>query len=215
MGRELYEKFFKNYTRKQWGLDPSELDASVIARIPVRTNRDDRYFADTYQVMPQHGYTRMFERMLGHPNIKVLLNADYQEVRNLIPHREVVFTGPVDEFFDYRYGRLPYRSLQFKFETLDQEVAQAAPVINYPNDGPWTRVTEFKYLTGQVHPKTTLVYELPDGRGRPVLPGSASGEPGAVPEIRGAGRGHAATCTSSAGWPRTSTTTWTRWWRRR
>ena len=170
VGRELYEKFFKNYTRKQWGLDPSELEASVIARIPVRTNKDDRYFGDTYQVMPKHGYTRMFERMLDHPNIKVLLNADYQEVRNLIPHREVVFTGPVDEFFDYRYGRLPYRSLQFRFETLDQAVAQEAPVINYPNDGPWTRVTEFKYLTGQVHPKTTLVYELPTAEGDPYYP---------------------------------------------
>ena len=120
--------------------------------------------------MPKHGYTRMFERILGEPNIKVLLNADFQEVRNLIPHREVVFTGPVDEFFDYRYGRLPYRSLQFKFETLNQEVAQAAPVINYPNDGPWTRVTEFKYLTGQVHPKTTLVYELPTSEGDPYYP---------------------------------------------
>ena len=101
VGRELYEKFFRNYTRKQWGLDPSELDASVTARVPVRTNRDDRYFTDTYQAMPLHGYTRMFERMLQHPNIKILLNADYREIKSLIPHRHLIYTGPVDEYFDY------------------------------------------------------------------------------------------------------------------
>src|SRR5215207_4593256 len=108
VGREIYEKFFRNYTRKQWGLDPSELDAAVTARLPVRTNRDDRYFTDTYQVMPLHGYTRMFERMLAHSNIKILLNADYREVRHLILHDEVISTGPIDEFFEYRFGRLPY-----------------------------------------------------------------------------------------------------------
>jgi UDP-galactopyranose mutase len=170
VGRELYDKFFRNYTRKQWGLDPSELDAAVTARVPVRTNCDDRYFNDTYQVMPKHGYTRMFERMLAHPNIKVLLNADYREVRSLIPHREVVFTGPIDEFFDYRFGRLPYRSLEFKFETLNVPVAQEGPVINYPNENAYTRVTEFKYLTGQEHPKTTLVYEYAKADGDPYYP---------------------------------------------
>ncbi len=157
VGRELYEKFFRNYTRKQWGLDPSELDASVTARVPVRTNRDDRYFTDSYQVMPLHGYTRMFERMLSHPNIKILLNADYHEVEGTIPHAEVIFTGPVDEYFDHCYGKLPYRSLDFKFETRNVPVAQSAPVINYPNENAYTRVTEFKYLTGQEHAKTTLV----------------------------------------------------------
>src|SRR5688572_27973662 len=130
VGRELYEKFFRNYTRKQWGLDPSELDASVTSRVPVRTNRDDRYFTDTYQVMPLGGYTRMFERMLAHPNIKILLNANYREVAESIPHTEVIFTGPVDEFFDYRFGKLPYRSLDFKFETLNVPVAQQGPVID-------------------------------------------------------------------------------------
>src|SRR3954470_21476183 len=114
VGRHPSEKFFRNYTRKQWGLDPSELDAAVTARVPVRTNCDDRYFTDTYQVMPLHGYTRMFERMLTHPNVMMLLNADYREVRQMIPHNEVIFTGPVDEFFEYRFGKLPYRSLQFK-----------------------------------------------------------------------------------------------------
>src|ERR671913_1532346 len=170
VGRELYEKFFRNYTRKQWGLDPSELDASVTSRVPVRTNRDDRYFTDTYQVMPLHGYTRMFERMLTHPNIKILLNTDYREIEGVIPYREVIFTGPVDEFFDYRFGRLPYRSLEFRFETLNVPVAQPAPVVNYPNDNPYTRVTEFKYLSGQEHPKTTLVYEYARAEGDPYYP---------------------------------------------
>ena len=170
VGRELYEKFFRNYTRKQWGLDPSELDAAVTARVPVRTNCDDRYFTDTYQVMPRHGYTRMFERMLTHPNIMILLNADYREVRQMIPHAEVIFTGPVDEFFEYRFGRLPYRSLQFEFETRNVPVAQEGPVINYPNENAYTRVTEFKYLTGQEHPKSTVVYEYPRDEGDPYYP---------------------------------------------
>ena len=170
VGRELYEKFFQNYTRKQWGLDPSQLDAAVTSRVPVRTNLDDRYFTDTYQVMPLHGYSRMFERMVAHPRIMVLLNAEYREVRKMIPHKEVIFTGPIDEFFDYRFGKLPYRSLDFKFETRDVPVAQEAPVINYPNENAFTRVTEFKYLTGQEHSKTTLVYEFPRAEGDPYYP---------------------------------------------
>jgi UDP-galactopyranose mutase len=170
VGRELYEKFFRNYTRKQWGLDPSELDATVTSRVPVRTNMDDRYFTDTYQAMPKHGMTRMFERMLSHPNIKILLNADYREVRQVIPHAELVYTGPVDEYFDYRYGKLPYRSLEFKFETFNKEWLQPVAVINYPNDNPYTRVTEFKHLTGQEHHKTTLVYEYPKAVGDPYYP---------------------------------------------
>ena len=143
VGRELYEKFFRNYPRKQWGLDPSELDASVTARVPTRTNRDGRYFTDTYQAMPLHGYTRMFERMLDHPNIKVLLNADYREVEPVIPYREMVYTGPVDEFFDFAYGPLPYRSIHFELKTLDMPRFQEAAVVNYPNDYAYTRCTEF------------------------------------------------------------------------
>jgi len=170
VGRELYEKFFRNYTRKQWDLDPSELDAAVTARVPVRTNRDDRYFNDTYQAMPLHGLTRMFERMLSHPNIKVLLNANYREVQKCLPHDEVIYTGPVDEFFDNRYGRLPYRSLDFKFETLNKECHQPVAVINYPNENLYTRVTEFKHLTGQEHQKTTLVFEYPRASGDPYYP---------------------------------------------
>ena len=170
VGRELYEKFFRNYTRKQWGLDPSELDASVTARVPTRTNRDDRYFSDSYQAMPQNGYTRMFEKMLDHPNIKVMLNTDYMEVKKFIPYKEMIYTGPVDGYFDYRYGKLPYRSLEFKHETLNTSVYQPAPVVNYPNEHLYTRVTEFKYLTGQEHSKTSIVYEYPRAEGDPYYP---------------------------------------------
>jgi UDP-galactopyranose mutase len=170
VGRELFNKFFRGYTRKQWGLEASELDAQVTARIPTRTNRDDRYFNDVHQAMPKHGYTRMFERMLDHPNIKVLLNADYREVRAVIPHREVIYTGPIDEFFEHRFGPLPYRSLSFRFETHPVEQFQPVGTINYPNDYDYTRVTEFKHLTGQIHPQTTIVYEHPRAEGDPYYP---------------------------------------------
>ena len=170
VGRELYEKFFRNYTRKQWALDPSELDAQVTARVPTRTNRDDRYFTDSYQSMPLHGFTRMFENMLDHPNIKIMLNTDYRDVREFIPYKEMVYTGPIDEFFDYRFGKLPYRCLEFKHETHDRAVFQPAAVVNYPNDYAYTRCTEFKYLTGQEHAKTSVVYEFPQAEGDPYYP---------------------------------------------
>jgi len=170
VGRELYEKFFRNYTRKQWDLDPSELDASVTARVPTRTNRDDRYFTDTYQAMPLHGYTRMFQKMLSHPNIKLMLNTDYKEIVDVIPCKFMIYTGPIDSFFNYCYGRLPYRSLEFRFETHDTSVFQATGTINYPNEQPYTRITEFKYLTGQTHHKTTVVYEYPQAEGDPYYP---------------------------------------------
>jgi UDP-galactopyranose mutase len=170
VGRDLYEKFFRNYTRKQWGLDPSELDAQVTARVPARTNDDDRYFTDTYQAMPLHGYTRMFERMLAHPNIHIMLNTDYRDIDGLIPYDAMIYTGPVDEFFDCCYGKLPYRSLEFRHETLDEEQHLPVAVVNYPNDHAYTRVTEFKHLTGQVHPKTGIVYEYPKDTGDPYYP---------------------------------------------
>ncbi|MBD2037071.1 UDP-galactopyranose mutase [Leptolyngbya sp. FACHB-321] len=170
VGRELYEKFFRNYTIKQWGIDPSDLDKSVTARVPTRTNRDDRYFTDTYQAMPLHGYTRMFEKLLAHPNIKIMLNTDYREIQGVIPYKEMIYTGPVDGYFDYRYGKLPYRSLEFKHETLNEQVHQPQAVINYPNEHLYTRVTEFKYLTGQEHQKTSLVYEYPRAEGDPYYP---------------------------------------------
>jgi len=170
VGRELYEKFFRNYTRKQWGLDPSELDSSVIARVPVRTNRDDRYFTDDFQAMPTEGYTRMFERMLDHPNISVMVDTEFLEVRDAAQYREVIFTGPIDEFFQYQHGHLEYRSLQFRYETHHADLLQPVAVINYPNEHPYTRVTEFKHLTGQEHHKTTLVYEYPTSEGDPYYP---------------------------------------------
>lgn len=170
VGRELYEKLFRNYTRKQWDLDPSELDAAVTARLPVRFNRDRRYFSDTYQAMPVHGFTRMFENMLNHPNITIVLNADYHDLIEEVSYREMIYTGPVDEFFDFRYGKLPYRSLHFRHETHDVPVFQSNSVVNYPNEHLYTRITEFKYLTGQVHPKTSIVYEFPQAEGDPYYP---------------------------------------------
>ena len=170
VGRELYEKFFRGYTRKQWDLDPSELDASVTARVPVRTNRDDRYFTDTFQAMPSHGYARMFQRMLAHPRIHIMLNTDYRAMVGTIPFRKMIYTGPIDAFFDFRFGKLPYRSLEFRHETLDQETFQPVGTVNYPNEQPYTRITEFKHLTGQRHPKTSIVYEFPRAEGDPYYP---------------------------------------------
>jgi len=170
VGKELYEKFFKGYTRKQWGLDPSELDASVAGRIPTRNNRDNRYFADTFQAMPKHGYTRMFEKMLDHPNIKIMLNTDYKDVLDVIPYENMIYTGPIDYYFDFCYGKLPYRSIDFRFETFEMEQFQSTGTINYPNEHPYTRITEFKYLTGQKHFKTSIVYEYPTAEGDPYYP---------------------------------------------
>jgi UDP-galactopyranose mutase len=171
VGRELYEKFFRGYTRKQWGLDPSELDKSVTSRVPTRTNTDDRYFGDSFQNMPLHGYTRMFENMLDHPNIKVMLNTDFEEVRNEVQYDKLIYSGPIDEYFDFRFGKLPYRSLQFRHETVDRENFQPVAVVNYPSEAvPYTRVTEYKHLTGQVNPRTSLTYEYPASDGDPYYP---------------------------------------------
>lgn len=170
VGRDLYEKFFRGYTRKQWGMDPSELDKAVTSRIPVRTNRDDRYFSDSHQYMPLHGYTRMFENMLSNKNIHILLNTDYRDIENLFPHKELIFTGPIDEYFDHCYGKLPYRSLQFKHEILNQPSFQPVAVVNYPNDNAYTRITEYKHLTGQTHEKTSITYEYPSWEGDPYYP---------------------------------------------
>ena len=170
VGTELYQKFFRNYTRKQRGLDPSELDAQVAGRVPVRTNRDRRYFTDSYQAMPRRGYTRMFENMLDHPRIKILLQTDYREVMGAINYKELIYSGPIDEFFDYRFGKLPYRSLAFRHETHETEVYQPVAVVNYPNEYAFTRITEFKHLTGQKHAKTSIVYEFPQDEGDPNYP---------------------------------------------
>ena len=171
VGRDLYEKFFLNYTRKQWGLDPSQLKAGVAARIPVRTNTDDRYFTDTHQAMPLHGYTQMFEAMLDHPNICVELGADFADVRKRGGFAHTVYTGPIDAYFDFCYGPLPYRSLRFEHEHLpDVAQFQETGTINYPNDHAWTRITEFKHLTGQQHAGTSIVREYPQAEGDPYYP---------------------------------------------
>lgn len=171
VGRDLYEKFFLNYTRKQWGMDPSELKAGVAARIPVRTNTDDRYFTDTFQAMPAEGYTRMFERMLDHPSITVELGVEFDTVRARDQVDHVVYTGPVDAYFEYRFGRLPYRSLRFEHEHLGATGQfQAVGTVNYPNDHAYTRITEFKHLTGQDHPGTSIVREYPQAEGDPYYP---------------------------------------------
>ena len=174
VGRELYELFFLHYTRKQWGLDPSQLKAGVAARIPVRCNDDDRYFSDTWQVMPRDGYAAMFASMLGHPNIRVELGVDFLDMRRRGAHHgfsHTVFTGPVDAWFDYQHGRLPYRSLRFEHEHLPgTERFQQTGTWNYPNDHDYTRITEFKHLTGQQHPGTSIVREYPQADGDPYYP---------------------------------------------
>jgi UDP-galactopyranose mutase len=171
VGRELYELFFQGYTRKQWGLDPSQLDKSVTSRVPTRTNTDDRYFSDKHNIMPADGYTAMFAAMLDHPNIDVLLGTDYAQIRNEIDADHIVYTGPVDEYFGFRFGKLPYRSLRFEHQTRDQEWLQPVAVVNYPNPAvPYTRITEYKHLTGQQHPKTSITYEYPSAEGDPYYP---------------------------------------------
>ncbi len=171
IGRELYELFFRGYTRKQWGLDPSELDRSVTARVPTRTNADDRYFTDSFQAMPADGYTAMFERMLDHPNIEVRTGVDLKDIGSRVGYDHLIFCGPIDEYFDHRFGKLPYRSLRFEHTTLDQEHYQVAATVNYPSEEvPFTRITEFKQLTGQVHAKTSIVHEYPEAEGDPYYP---------------------------------------------
>lgn len=173
VGEELYKLFFRGYTRKQWGLDPSELDKQVTSRIPTRTNEDDRYFGDTFQAMPLEGYTKMFERMLDHPLITKRLGTDFRGIKDsaheLADH--IIYSGPIDEYFDFKFGRLPYRSLKFDHQTHDQEWFQEVAVVNYPNeDVPFTRISEYKHLTGQEAPVTTITYEYPSAEGDPYYP---------------------------------------------
>jgi len=173
VGRELYELFFRGYTRKQWGLDPRELDKQVTSRIPTRTNTDDRYFRDTFQAMPLRGYTAMFEKMLDNPLIDVRTGVDFAELKErahgIADH--IIYTGPIDEYFNFRFGKLPYRSLRFDHQTLEQEHFQEVAVVNYPSeDVPFTRISEYKHLTGQKAPVTTVTYEYPSAEGDPYYP---------------------------------------------
>jgi UDP-galactopyranose mutase len=168
VGWELYEMFFRGYTKKQWRREPKDLDPSICGRIPVRTNRDDRYLSDRFQALPKNGYTAVFERMLDHPLIDVQLNTDYRDVMATTSCGHMIYTGALDEYFDCRFGPLPYRSLRFETETLEQEYYQAAMQVNYPNDHDYTRIVEIKHATGQVCPRTTIVREYPQD----YVPGS-------------------------------------------
>ncbi|MFZ5987757.1 MAG: UDP-galactopyranose mutase [Bacillota bacterium] len=170
IGTELYTKFYKHYTKKQWDLYPNELDPEVTARIPVRPNRDNRYFSDMYQGIPKHGYTRMFENILDHPGIHVLLNTDFQKTKDHFNCEKIIYTGCIDEFFGFKFGKLPYRSLDFEFETLEQKEFQEVGTVNFPNDYDFTRITEFKHLTGQKSCKTTIMREYPCADGEPYYP---------------------------------------------
>ena len=171
IGRDLYERFFQGYTRKQWGLDPSELDKSVTARVPTRTNTDDRYFTDRFQAMPREGYTRMFERMLDHPRIDIALSTDFHQLAARDRGPLTIYTGPIDAYFGHRYGHLPYRSLRFRHETLPQRCVLPVGVVNFPSEEvPYTRITEYKHLTGQVHPMSSISYEYPAAEGDPYYP---------------------------------------------
>jgi UDP-galactopyranose mutase len=171
VGPDLCDKFFRGYTRKQWGMDLSDLSAGVAARIPTRTNDDDRYFGDTFQFMPADGYTAMFERMLAHPTITVRTNTSLEDVRSELQWGHMIYSGPIDAFFDYRFGKLPYRSLRFEHEHLpDQQHVQQVGTVNYPNDHDYTRITEFKHLTGQECEGTSVVREYPQSEGDPYYP---------------------------------------------
>ncbi|WP_300460987.1 UDP-galactopyranose mutase [Desulfobacula sp.] len=165
MGKTIYNKFFKNYTRKQWGMDARQLAPEITARIPIRFNRDDTFFTDPYQGIPENGYTAMFKRMLDHPNIKLITGKTFQDIQKTINFKALIFTGPIDEFFNYQNGALPYRGIHFDFKTYDQEYYLPVAVVNYPNDHEYTRATEFKHMTQQKHPKTSLCYEYPADSG--------------------------------------------------
>lgn len=166
-GERLYKMFFENYTRKQWERDPEELSPELARRVPIRYGRDDRYFTDPYQGIPLRGYTALFEALLDHPNIMLLTNTDYFDIQKEISADLTVYTGELDRYFGYKYGKLEYRSLDFIFETIDLPEYQPAAVVNYPNDYDWTRITEYKHFTGEVLPKTTISYEYPKREGEP------------------------------------------------
>lgn len=180
VGQRLYELFFKNYTLKQWKRDPSELDPSVCGRIPIRTNRDNRYLSEQFQALPAAGYTAMFQRMLDHPKIEVRLGVDYWQICSEVQYRHLVYTGMIDEYFAYQFGPLPYRSLRFEPETFDREFFQPVVQVNYPNDEEFTRIVEIKHATGQKNPRTTIVREYPED----YFPGQEAYYPIPAPDAR-------------------------------
>ncbi|HBE78324.1 MAG TPA: UDP-galactopyranose mutase [Firmicutes bacterium] len=167
VGERIYDLFYKNYTIKQWQVDPEELSTELANRIPIRSNRDYRYFTDRYQGIPKIGYTKLVEKIVDHQNISVLLNADYFDYKMDLQADQIVYTGELDRYFDYKYGKLEYRSLKLEFTTEKQEWYQPSAVVNYPNDYDWTRITEFKHMTGEISNTTTLCYEYPKSTGEP------------------------------------------------
>ena len=170
VGHDLCDKFFRGYTKKQWGLDLSELSAGVAARIPTRTNDDDRYFTDTYQLMPDQGYTAMFQNMLNHPSIEVSLSFDFALERPNLSWNTLIYTGPIDQFYNCQFGKLPYRSIQFEHGHQSVDQLQSVGTVNYPNDHAYTRITEFKHLTGSQAKGNSYVYEFPSNEGDPYYP---------------------------------------------
>jgi UDP-galactopyranose mutase len=171
VGYDLHRKLFEGYTKKQWGTDPKNLSAEITQRIPVRVNTDDRYFTDVYQAIPKEGYTKMVEKMLSHPGITVMLNTDYKTIADKVSYSHMIYTGPLDYYFDYKYGKLRYRSLSFEYKTHDAKLVQKVAQINYPDvNVPYTRTFETKHVTGQQHGKTTVGYEFPQSEGEPYYP---------------------------------------------
>ena len=170
VGKDLFEKFFRNYTKKQWNLEPKELSPTVCGRIPVRTNTDDRYFTDKYQFMPKEGYTYLFENLLQHKNITLLLGTDYKAILDKYKYDKIIYTGPIDYFFDYKYRKLPYRSIRFEWKNYKKEYHQKVAVVNHVGDEKFTRVCEYKHLTGQEKKNTTLSYEFSLKDGEPFYP---------------------------------------------
>lgn len=171
VGKDLFEKFFRHYTKKQWNLEPKELSPAVCGRIPVRTNDDCRYFTDKYQFMPKYGYSKMFERMLNNKNIEIALNTDYKGIINDIKFDKLIYTGPIDYFFNYEFGKLPYRSLRFEYKTFDFECYQTAAQVNYvDNQSSFSRVVEHKYLSNQTSKMTVVSFEYSLSDGEPYYP---------------------------------------------
>lgn len=161
LGKELYEKFYLNYTLKQWNIHPRDLSPTITARIPVRLNNQESYFNDKYQVMPKLGYTNLFEELLGHDNITLILNEDFADIKNELKFNKLIYTGPLDEYFNYCHGELPYRSLEFEHKTFELEYFQDCQQINYPNENEYTRIIEWKHATGQKSSRTSIMMEYP------------------------------------------------------
>lgn len=171
VGWELFDRFFRYYTKKQWNLEPKDLSPGVCGRVKVRTNNDDRYFEDKYQIMPKDGFTEIFNKMLNNPRIRLILNTDFKKILNEINYKYIVYTGPIDYFFNFRFGKLTYRSIRFEFINFNRLSYQPTAVVNYVDpDVPFTRVTEYKKITFQNSSKTTLSFEYPNSNGEPFYP---------------------------------------------